>query len=123
MEQREGTHAIKEGSSEENAGVEQLILGMKDAGINGAVIRNDGLLMSSTISITDSGANTFASLFNVCDALLKTVKDAQREVEISAGGLLLVLLPVGNYLLCGVINNRDQKKTLREYAEKLKQIL
>ena len=104
------------------ANVEELLAEMRNNGINAAVVRNDGLLLASTISLSESGASTFASLANVCDALLKTLKDAQREIEISAGGLFLVLLPVGTYLLCGVIKNRDQKKTLKEYADKLKQL-
>lgn len=107
----------------DNKSVEGLLADMRNNGINGAVVRNDGILIGSTISLSESGASTFASLSNVCDALLKTLKDTQREIEISAGGLFLVLLPVGSYLLCGVIKNRDQKKTLKEYADKLKQII
>ncbi len=108
---------------EKKVSIEELLTSMRNSGVNGAVIRNDGLLLSSTISLNESGAGTFASLSNVCDALLKSVKDNQREIEVSAGGLFLVLLPVGTYLLCGVITNRDQKKTLREYADKLKSIV
>ena len=103
--------------------VEELLLDMKNDGLNGAVIRTDGLLLSSTISLSESSANTLASLSNVFDALLKTVKDTQKEVEVSAGGLYLILMPVASYILCGVIKSRDQKKTLREYADKLKQII
>ncbi|MBS3067715.1 hypothetical protein J4450_03365 [Candidatus Micrarchaeota archaeon] len=107
----------------ETKSVDDLLAEMRNNGITGAVVRNDGILISSTISLSESGASTFASLSNVCDALLKTLKDTQREIEISAGGLFLVLLPVGSYLLCGVVKSRDQKKMLKEYADKLKQIV
>ena len=114
---------VAEKPEENKPTADALLTEMKGNGINGAVLRTDGLLVSSTISLSESGANTFASLSNVCDALLKSIKDVPREIEISTGSLLLVLLPVGNYVMCGVLNNRDQKKQLREYADKLKQIV
>ena len=110
-------------SAEQKSTVQDLLTDMKNNGFSGAVIRTDGLLLSSTISLNESGASTFASLSNVFDALLKNLKDTQREIEISAGGIFLVLLPVDQYILCGVIKNREEKKNLREYADKLKQML
>ena len=123
MPEEDQTSSQTPAVAKEESTVTELLNDMKNKGLNAAVVRTDGLLLSSTISLSESGANTFASLSNVCDALFKNIKDMQREIEISTGGLFLLLLPVGNYILCGVIKSRDEKKTLREYADKLKQII
>ncbi len=103
-----------------SASIEGILGGLQKDGIRSAVVRNDGLLLSSTLTLGKAGAGALASFSNVCDALLKTMQDAPREIEVTSGGNYVVIVPVGTYLLCGVLQDRDQKKLLRSYAEKLR---
>ncbi len=107
----------------ETEGLEKILIDLKEEGIVGAVIRNDGLLLSSTLSLSKSGASAVSSFSNVCDALLKTLSNTSREIEVSVGGMYFVIVPVGNYLMCGMLKDREQKKLLRAVSEKLKTVI
>ncbi|MDO8554931.1 MAG: hypothetical protein Q7S22_09035 [Candidatus Micrarchaeota archaeon] len=100
---------------------EEILTGMKNAGIAGAVIRRDGITVFSTIALSETGPNIFSSIANICDAISKEIGDKQKEIEISMSGLFFVIIPVDSYLFCGAVKDREQKKTLREYSEKFKQ--
>jgi len=104
-------------------GFEKVLIDLKEEGILGAVVRNDGLLLSSTLSLSKSGASAVSSFSNVCDALLKTLTNTSHEIEVSVGGSYFVIVPTGNYLVCGMLKDRDQKKLLRTASEKLKSVL
>ncbi len=103
--------------------IEELLNEMKGAGIGGAVVRADGVLVASTIALKDVDAGLVATVANVSDALLKRAGDEPQETEISFGGLLLVMVPVKNHIFCGLIQNREQKKTVLEYAQKARALL
>ncbi len=96
---------------------------MKSQGVNGAIVRSDGVLVHSTIAITDSGAQMLASLTNTSDALMRRINDRQREVELTFDNLILVIIPIKDHLFAGAVKSRDQKKTIRDFAAKAKELL
>jgi len=96
---------------------------MKAQGIAGAIVRADGVLIHSTMAMTDAGAGFLASVANTADALMKRALDSPRETEITFGELILVLMPIGNYIFCGAVKSRDQKKAVREFADKARKML
>ena len=104
------------------AGTEQVaavLESLKGMGIGAAFIKKDGTLVQATIKVDDVAASVLSSLSNVSATLLKRAKDDQKELELVFDSDLLVVLPVKSYYLCGILKNRDQKKTLREHAAKL----
>ncbi len=105
------------------AELEALLNEMKEKGIGGAVVRVDGVQVCSTIPLNDVSAGLLASVSNVSDALMKRMKDQQKELEISFEGLILVMVPINNHLFCGMIKDREEKGTVLEYAEKAKAYL
>lgn len=115
--------ARKSAKAETADGLAALLDEMKTQGIDGAVVRNDGFLVHSTLAITDAGAGFLSSVANVADAMMKRSSDAPREVEVSFGTLILVLIPVSNHIFCGAVKSRDQKKAVREFAERAKALL
>jgi hypothetical protein len=90
---------------------------MKSAGINGAVVRKDGILIHSTFAINETGAGLLAKVQNVSDALLNIAKDKANETEIAFGNLILVIIPMNDFLFCGAIKDREQKSIVRKYAQ------
>lgn len=99
--------------------VRTLLESLKTTGIESALIRADGGLVFSTFHLDDAGAAALAGTSNVAGTLLQRGGDAQRELEIVMENDLIVLLPLKSHFLCGVLKNREQKKTLREYADRL----
>ena len=96
---------------------------MKSQGVNGAIVRSDGVLVHSTIAIPDSGAQMLASLANTSDALMKRINDRQREVELTFDNLILVIIPIKDHLFAGAVKSREQKKIVRDFAAKAKEAL
>jgi len=105
------------------ADVEVVLEKMREAGINGAVIRNDGVTIHSNIAMNDVSSNMLASVSNVSDALAKKAGDKQKNLEIVFGDLIYVVVPVGNYIFCGAIKDREQKTTVLEFAKKSEKYL
>ncbi len=103
--------------------IETLLNEMKDKGIGGALIRVDGVIVHSTIALNDVTPGLLASVANTSDAMVRRMEDTQKEVEISFGGLILVIIPVKNHLFCGMVKDREEKKIVIEYAQKAKQYL
>jgi predicted regulator of Ras-like GTPase activity (Roadblock/LC7/MglB family) len=103
--------------------VEDILNEMKEKGIGGVVVRVDGVPVASTIALKDSDASLFASVANVADAIMKKGNDQPKELEVSFDGLILVMIPVKGHLFCGMIKDREEKKTVQEYAQKAKQLL
>ena len=96
---------------------------MKAQGITGAIIRTDGIIIHSTIGITDAGAGLLSSVANVTDALMKRANDVPKEMEITFPNLIYVIIPLDTHLFCGAVKSRDQKKTVREFADKARSVL
>jgi hypothetical protein len=103
--------------------LEAILNEMKDKGIGGAVVRVDGVQVCSTIALNDLSAGLLASVSNVSDALMQKMKDSQKELEMSFGGLILVMVPVNDHIFCGMVKSREEKKTVLEYAQKAKSYL
>ena len=103
--------------------LEALLDEMKGKDIGGAVVRVDGVQVCSTIPLTDVSARLLASVSNASDALMKRMKDQQKELEVSFEGLILVMVPINNHIFCGMIKSREEKDIVLEYAEKAKPYL
>ena len=103
--------------------LESLLNELKEKGIGGAVVRLDGVPVASTIGMRDVDIGLFASVSNVADALMKGEGDKQSEIEISFGGLIVVIVPIKDHIFCGMIKDRSEKDIILEYAQKAKQFL
>jgi predicted regulator of Ras-like GTPase activity (Roadblock/LC7/MglB family) len=103
--------------------VEILLNELKEKGIGSALMQVDGTPVASTIALKDSDAALLASVANVADAIMKREGDKPAELELSFGGLILVIVPVNSHLFCGMIKDRSDKKTVLEYAQKAKEFL
>lgn len=113
----------KQAPAPKPSGSQQLLESLKGLGIGSVLVRKSGGLVYSTVQIEDVVANTLASLGKVTETLLKRTGDEQKELEITADNDLIVIIPVKSHFLCGILKSRDQKKTLREYAAKLKAVI
>ena len=100
-----------------------LLQEMKEKGIESAVIRKDGVQTASIISLDETTAQTISSFSNTIDAIMKTMKDKNNEIEISSDKGYIVIIPVKEYYLFSVIESREHKKTIREYAAKVAALL
>ena len=96
---------------------------MKAKGIGGALIRVDGVTVASTIALSDVSSGLLASVANTSDAMMKRMDDRQKEVEVAFDGLILVMVPLKNHIFCGMIKDREEKKTVQEFAQKAKAFL
>lgn len=103
--------------------ITSLLEELKAQGISSAVIRKDGVIVHSSFAITDAGAGMLASATNIADALITRVKDKPKEVEIAFDNLILVIIPINDFLFCGAIKNREHKPVIRKYADKAKVLL
>ena len=106
-----------------SAELETLLNEMKEKGIGGAVVQVDGVVVQSTIAINDVSSSLLSSVANVADAMMKKMDDTQKEVEISFGGLILVMVPIKNHIFCGLVKDREEKKVVTEYAQKAKNLI
>lgn len=103
--------------------IQSILSEMRDAGILGACIRADGVIIASTIAMDNTGSNFLASISNITDTLMKESGDKQKEIEISVDNLFLVMIPINNYILCGMLKDREEKKALRDYASRMSETL
>lgn len=103
--------------------LETLLNELKEKGIGSAVVQVDGVPVASTIALKEADAALFASVANVADAIMKRDGDSPTELELSFGGLILVIVPVKSHLFCGMIQDRSNKKTVIEYAQKAQEFL
>ncbi len=100
--------------------LEAILNEMKGKGIAAAVVRIDGVSVASTIALNDVSSGLLASVANVSDAMMKRMEDTQREVEISFGTGMLYMVPMKNHVFCALIKDREEKKTVVDYALKAK---
>lgn len=105
------------------AELETILNEMKDKGIGGAIVRMDGVLVQSTIALSDTGSNLISSITNISDAILKRMEDSQKDIEVNFGGLILVMVPVNQHIFCGLVKDREEKKIVLDYAQKAKSYL
>lgn len=105
------------------AELEAILNEMKGKGIGGAIVGSDGVVIHSTIALNEATSGLIASVANVSDALMAKMGDQDKEIEISFGGLLVVMVPINKYLFCGMIKEREEKKIVLEYAQKARAYL
>ena len=120
LQERDSNRAFRE-SSERIRSMEQTLNDLKSKGIECALVRKDGVLIYSTLTLDDATPGIIAALSGVSDEMLKRVSDRQKEVEIALGGLFFVIVPFGDFLLCGAVKDRELKKELRAAADILKE--
>ena len=81
--------------------IENVLNELKDKEIRSALIRQDGLIISSNFALEEAGANVVSTIVNTSDALLKQFKDKQKEMEIVLGStsfLSFILAPLYSVL-------------------------
>jgi hypothetical protein len=110
-------------TEEQRAVMETILSELKAKNVECALIRKDGLLVHTTITLEEGTPNLIASLSNIAEELMREVSDRDKEMEITFDGIFMVLLPVKTYLLCGIVKQRESKQDLRAAAEKLKAAL
>ena len=103
--------------------VDSILDEMKSAGYKAALVRKDGQLFKSNFQIDDPLPSIISSFLNVSDALIKQSKGEGREYEMQLEDSVLVAIPVSDYYLVSYIDNREKKKIIREYADKIKLLL
>ena len=96
---------------------------MKGQGISGAIVRKDGILLHSTFALTERGGQMMATVSNIADTLIKRSGDSAKETEIAFPNLILIMIPIKDYLFAGAIKNREHKPIVRKYALKAKSLL
>ena len=103
--------------------LEALLNEMKEKGYGGAVVQVDGTVVHSTIALNELSSGLLSSVTNVSDAILKRMDDQQKEVEVSFGGLILVMVPLKSYIFCAMVKDREEKKIVLEYAQRARALV
>jgi hypothetical protein len=60
---------------------------------------------------------------NIPDALMKRIGDEPKETEIAFGNLIMFIIPIHEFYFVGAMKSREQKATVRKYAQKAKSVL
>jgi predicted regulator of Ras-like GTPase activity (Roadblock/LC7/MglB family) len=105
------------------AQLEALLNEMKDKGYGAAVVQVDGVVVYSTIALNELSSSLISSVANVSDAILKRMDDSQKEVEISFGDMILVMIPMKAHIFCGMVKDREAKKIILDYAQKARALV
>jgi hypothetical protein len=105
------------------AEIEALLNEMTGKGVGGALLRVDGVPVYSTMAFNELGTGLIASVANVADALMKKMDDRQKQLELAFESSVLVLVPLGNYIFCGMVKTKEEKRLVIEYAEKARPLL
>ncbi|MGV8084638.1 MAG: hypothetical protein ACP5N9_00090 [Candidatus Bilamarchaeum sp.] len=103
--------------------IEIVLNDLKSKGIASTLMRVDGVLVHSTLAMNDLNSGLLSSLVNTSDALLRRFDDSQKEMEVAYQSSILFAIPLKNHIFCGLLNNREEKPTVRLYADKLKEYL
>jgi predicted regulator of Ras-like GTPase activity (Roadblock/LC7/MglB family) len=103
--------------------IEALLNEMKDRGIGGALVRVDGVPVHSTLALNELSTGLIASVANVSDALMKKADDRQRQIELAFENSVLVMVPLGNYIFCGMVRTKEEKRLVLEYAERARPLV
>lgn len=101
--------------------IETLLNAMKDKGVGGALLRVDGVPVHSTLALSELSTGLIASMANVSDAIMKKMDERQKQMELAFENSVLVIVPMGNYVFCGMVRTKEEKRLVLEYAEKARQ--
>lgn len=103
--------------------LEALLNELKGKGIGGAIVRVDGVPVTSTMAINEISAGLISSVANISDAMMKKNDDRQKELEITFDDQTLVMVPVNNHIFCGMVKEKEDKKIVMEFAERARPFL
>ncbi|MBI5222844.1 hypothetical protein HY990_00315 [Candidatus Micrarchaeota archaeon] len=103
--------------------IDSLLNQLKSKGIESALVRVDGVLVQTTMALNDSSVSLLTGLFTSSDALCKRLGDSQKQIQLSLGDSLLIIVPLKNHFLCGLIKNPEDRKYVVEMADSLKAYL
>ncbi len=111
---------MPEGITEKKEGkIEELLDEMKNEGIVGALLRRDGVVVYSTVALSDVAPSLMARCFNISEAIMERMKNTQKEVEITLENTTIVLVPIKNFIFCGIAKSKDEKRRIIEYSKKV----
>jgi hypothetical protein len=105
------------------ADIEAILNEMKGKGVGGALLRVDGVPVYSTLALNELSTGLITSMANVSDAIMKKMDDRQKQMELAFENSVLVVIPMGNHVFCGMVKTKEEKKLVVEYAEKARQSL
>ena len=105
------------------ADIESILNEMKGKGIGGALLRADGVPVHSTLALNELSTGLIASVANVSDAIMKKMDERQKQIELAFENSVLVIVPMGNYVFCGMVKTKDEKRIVLEYAEKARPLV
>lgn len=103
--------------------VDEILEEMKNNGYKAALVNKSGQLFKSNFQFDDPLPSILSSMLNVSDAMLKQAKTEGREYELQLAESILVAVPVKDYYLISFLDDREKKKIIRDYAEKIKSAL
>lgn len=98
--------------------IEEILNEMKNEGIGGALIRKDGVVVHSSIALSDIAPGMLARCSNISESMLGTFKNTQKEVEIAFTGGTVVLVPMKTFVFCGIAKSKDEKRKIVDYSKK-----
>lgn len=93
---------------------------MRGKGVETALVKRDGGLVYSTFGMEDPAPYVSQYLANNAELLMQQLGDSAREIEIAFQDRFLLLIPLGNYILVGLVKTREDENTLRSYVESIK---
>lgn len=93
---------------------------MKSKGVETALLKKDGGLVYSTFGMEDPAPYISQYLVNNSQLLMEQLGDRAKEIEISFQDKFLVLIPLENYILLGLVKNKEDSNVLRSYVESIK---
>jgi predicted regulator of Ras-like GTPase activity (Roadblock/LC7/MglB family) len=103
--------------------LEDILNRMKAEGIGGGILKKDGTALYSTIALHEVVPSVIATSSNIPDALLRRMKNEQKEVEITFSNGILVISPMGQYLFFGVAKTKEEKRKILEYSQLARRVI
>ena len=100
--------------------IKKLVQEMKSKGIETALLKNDGGVVYSTFGMDDPAPSISEYLANNAHHLMAELGDEAKEIELSFEGKMLVMVPLGKYLLLAIVTSKESKKEFRQYVESIK---
>ena len=96
---------------------------MRGKGIETALVKRDGGLVYSTFGMDDPAPFISQYLANNSQLLMEQFGDRAKEIEITFKDRALLLIPVGNYVLLGLLKGKEDRETLRGYVQSIRSML
>ncbi len=101
----------------------ELMEELKGKGVEIALIKRDEGLVYSTFAMEDPAPYIAQYLANNAQLLMSQLEDEVREIELSFEGRIAMVFPTDTHVLLGVLKSKEDKKVLREYVARIKELL